>query len=191
MKRKNKVFNIFSLVFKIIISVIIIAFIFSVILQRFSNNELSFFNYRIFSVLTGSMEPVYNVGDVLISKEIEAKDIKVGDAVSYLGNSGAFDGKVITHEVINIEKDDNNELLFTTKGVANEVEDPVVKSDQIYGVVVYKSVILSTIYGIISTPIGMYLLIILPILALIGYEIISRMLEKEDSRRKTKHSTRE
>ncbi len=182
-KKENKIFSIIKLIFKIIIILFVVSFILMVVLQRVSKNEFSFLNIRLFSVLTGSMEPKYEVGDVLISIEKEPEDIKKGDAISYLGKEGTFDGKVVTHEVIDIETGEDGKLLFTTKGIANTAIDPIVSEDQVYGVVLFEAVPLSFIYGIISKPLGMYLLIIVPILFIIGYEIVSRMLEKEEKRR--------
>ena len=66
------------------------------------------------------------------------------------------------------------------------IEDPIVYEDQLYGKVIYKSVILSFIYKIISTNIGLFLFIVIPILYIIGSEILSVMLEKEERRRKIK-----
>lgn len=180
----KKVFKIISTIIKGCFAVVIIAFILSVCIQRFSNNKLSFMNYRIFTVITGSMEPKYVVGDVLISKTTKPENIKVGDTVSYLGNSGSFNGKIVTHEVINIEKDVNNSLVFHTKGLANLVEDPVVSGNQIYGVVVHKVYLLSWIYKMVSTKLGMIFLIIIPLIFIISSEVLSTLLEKEEEKRK-------
>ena len=185
MRKKNykNIFNIIGSVLRIIFTIFIICFVVVVCLQRFSNNEISIFNYRMFTVASGSMKPKYDIGDILISKEVNPSKIKVGDAISYLGNSGDFDGKVITHEVVQIEKDTDGKYLFHTKGLSNLVEDPVVSEEQVYGVIVYKPIILSWLYGIISTKTGFYCLIILPLLGIIIYEIVATLVEKEDERR--------
>lgn len=81
----NKVVRIIAGIIKGIFMLMIILFIFMVCLQKFSKNEISLFNFRIFTVISGSMEPKYKIGDVLISVETDPKDIKVGDVVSYLG----------------------------------------------------------------------------------------------------------
>ena len=52
-----------------------------------------------------------------------------------------------------------------------------------YSVIVYKSILLSTIYKIVSTDIGFYLFIIIPIMFIIGSEIISTLMSKEEKRR--------
>ena len=52
--------------------------------QRVTNNDFSIGGIRIFTIVTGSMEPKYKIGDVLIAKETEPSKIKIGDAISYL-----------------------------------------------------------------------------------------------------------
>ena len=178
----NKFFKIGSVVFKVIIFFAMIGFIFSVCLQRFSNNKLSIFNFRMFTVISGSMEPKYKIGDVLIAKEIAPEKIKKGDTISYLGTVNSFKDKVVTHEVVGIDKIDGK-YYFHTKGLANLVEDPLVSSDQLYGKVIYKCLIISLIYKIVSTNIGFYLFIIIPILYIISSEIISTLLDKEEKKR--------
>ena len=178
----SKAFKILSIVFKVLIWVCLIAFIISVCLQRFSNNKLSLFNYRMFTVITGSMKPKYNIGDVLIAKETKPENIKVGDSISYQGTVNSFKDKVITHQVMSIEKKDGM-YYFHTKGLANLVEDPVVSQDQVYGKVIYKTFIISFVYKIVSTSIGFYAFIIVPIMYIIISEIISTLLEREEKRR--------
>lgn len=181
--RENKIFKIIMKIIRIFVVIILIGFIIVVCLQRFSDNKISIFNYRMFTVISGSMRPKYDIGDVLIAKEVKPSTIKVGDPISYLGTAGDFRNKVITHEVIGIKKDENGKYLFRAKGLANLVEDPVVSEDQLYGKVIYKSIILSAIYRIVATDMGFYMFIIIPMMYIIGSEIIHAMLEKEKKRR--------
>ena len=185
-RKKNKVINIIRTILNVVIGVVLAAFIVVVCLQRFSDNKISFFNYRMFTVVSESMKPKYDIGDVLIAKEIEPSKIKVGDTISYQGMTGDLANKVITHQVVKIEIDENGKYLFHAKGLANIVEDPVLSEDQVYGVVVYKSFVLSLVYRIVGTSIGFYLFIIVPILYVIGSEIIAGLLEKEEKRRMKK-----
>lgn len=192
MKKKNKLWNFIKITFKSFVFIILVSFILVVCLQRFSNNKISIFNYRMFTVISGSMKPKYDIGDVLIAKWVEPSEIKVGDTISYSGTKGDFSGKVITHQVIKIEKNIKGEYIFHAKGLANLVEDPVVSADQIYGVVMYRSFILSTVYRIVATNIGFYLFIIIPLMYVIGSEIVTSMLRREEERReKSKESKKE
>lgn len=166
----------------IIIAIFVVLFMVVVCLQRFSGNKLSFFDYRMFVVASGSMEPTYKVGDVLISKEVKASEIKVGDNISYQGRQLDVQDKIITHQVVSIEKDKEGYYLFHTKGISNAIEDPIVYENQVYGVVKRKLIILSIIYRILGMRFGL-LLIIVPIFYIIGSEIVLAMLEKEEKRR--------
>ena len=170
-------------VLKYFFIIIFILFISMVCLQRFSNNRIAVFNFRLFTVISGSMEPKYKIGDVLVAVETKPEDIKVGDAISYLGNKNSFKDKVITHEVIKIEKDKQGKYYFHAKGLANAIEDPVVAEDQLYGVVKYRVITLSFIYKIVGTPIGFFIFVVLPILYIIGSELITSLMEKEEQRR--------
>ncbi|NLL44500.1 MAG: signal peptidase I [Mollicutes bacterium] len=181
--RKNKVLNIIFKTIYYIFIVFLIAFVLVVCLQRFSNDRISFFKYRMFTVISGSMEPKYKVGDVLIAKEVEPSKIKVGDTISYLGMSGDFAGKVITHQVVGINQNQDGKYIFSAKGLKNLVVDPSISEDQLYGVVIYRCPILSFLYKIISTNLGFYLFIIIPLMYIIGYEIINVLLKKEEKRR--------
>ena len=180
----KKLFKVLKSIINIAITLMVIAFVLVVCLQRFSNNEISIFSYRMFTVVSGSMVPEYEIGDVLISKETDPALIKVGDDVSYLGKSGTFKDKVVTHRVIKIEKDADGKYVFHTKGIANIVADPVVHEDQLYGVVKRKDILLSFVYKCVSTKTGMFLFVGIPILYIIGSEMLSFMLEKEEERRK-------
>lgn len=181
--KKNKAVKVIMSIIRVFIFAVLAAFIIVVCLQRFSDNKISIFNYRMFTVISGSMKPKYDIGDVLIAKSVKSSTIKVGDTISYLGATGDFKNKVITHQVIKIEKDTNGKYVFHAKGLANLVEDPIVYEKQLFGVVVYKSMLLSTVYRIVATNIGFYLFIIIPIIYIIGSEIVSTLVNKEESRR--------
>lgn len=181
---ENKVFKVGKIIFNILLGIILVLFLIVVGLQRFSSNKISFFKYRMFTVVSGSMDPTYKVGDVLLSKEMDIDDIKVGDVVSYLGKAGDFKDKVVTHEVIEIETDQEGNKIFHTKGVANMIEDPVITGEQIYGVVKHKMFLLSLISRVVSTKYGFLIFIIVPIFYIVGSEILEAMLAKEEKRRK-------
>ena len=129
------------------------------------------------------MEPKYKIGDILIAKETEPSKIKIGDAISYIAKRDEIKGNVVTHEVVNITKDEEGHYLFHSKGLINLIEDPVVHEDQLYGVVIYKTKILSFIKKIVNTDIGMIVLVIIPVLYIIVSEMIAFLIEKEEKRK--------
>ena len=136
-----------------------------IVLQRISANNQSIGGYKIFRVITGSMEPEYAVGEVVISKEVNPKDIKVGDDIVYLGRVGEYAGKIIMHNVVAIDTDENGDLIFHAKGLqSNSVEDPQIREDQIYGVVTYTSSVLTILYDLATNIYSIFAIVIILVL---------------------------
>ena len=142
--KENKALKIIGNILYVLLFIIVLLMLVVVILQRVSDNSISLGGYRLFTVATGSMEPEYNVGDILLSKQVDINEIKVGDDVVYRGEEGSFKDKIVTHRVISI-REENGEKKFTTQGIANTEEDPEIDSSQIYGKVIYKVKTLSFI----------------------------------------------
>ena len=165
---------------KFILTIVIIVFIAVILIQRFSNNNISLAGYRIFTVVTESMVPKYKVGDVILVKEEEKSNIQIGDDVTYMGKIGSYADKIVTHQVIGIEIGNDGLLKFHTKGIANEDEDPLVSEEQIYGVVQAKLQIVTFLNGIINNMYGMYFLIIIPLAIIMFTEFKSFKEEKID-----------
>lgn len=176
--KENKALKLIGNILYILLFVIIVLMLVVVILQRVSDNSISLGGYRLFTVATGSMEPKYEVGDILISKEIDQNDIKVGDDIVYRGKEGSFNGKVVTHQVVSIRDEEENKKIIT-KGIANTEEDPEIDSTQVYGKVIYKVQTLSFISQIIKNIYVFYFIIFVPI-AIIIFRQIRYYLRKDD-----------
>lgn len=183
-KKKSNIFNIIRKITKVFLIVLFLCFVLVVCLQRFTNNKLSLFNYRMFAVLTDSMVPEYKIGDVLIAKEVDVSTLKVGDDISYIGRENSFKDKIVTHRIVKIDYDEDGNLIFLTQGIkAGASIDPIVYENQIYGKVIYDTLLLSLVHRITTTTLGMFALIVIPIAYLIISEIIASLLEKEAKRR--------
>lgn len=176
--KENKVLKAIGNILYFLLFVLVILLLIVVILQRASDNSISIAGVRMFTVATGSMEPVYEVGDVLIAKEVSPEDIKIDDDIVYRGNKGSFDGKIVTHRVIDIQKDGEN-YKITTKGVANTEKDPEITQEQVYGKIVYKVKTLSFLGKLISNIYIFYFIIFIPI-AIIIYRQIRILTKKDD-----------
>ena len=131
-----------------------------IVFQKVTDNNKSIAGYRIFRVITGSMEPEYEIGQVVISKEIPADEIKVGDDIVYLGKTGEYSGKIIMHEVVQIDHKEDGSLNFHAKGLHSaSVEDPLISESQIYGVVKVKSAILTLLYKLATSIYSAFIII--------------------------------
>ena len=172
-KKKLNISKIFKVLWNILSKIITILIIFVsiiIVVQKVTNNKESFFGYRIFRVQTGSMIPKYNIGDVILVKEKDINKIKVGDDVTYKGEAGSVKGLLVTHRVIDIEEVEGKKA-FHTKGIANNLEDPVVSGNQINGVVQTKLYILSLICLLLNNKYVFYFCGVLPLTIYVGFRI--------------------
>jgi len=168
---ENPVLKLINNIVYVILFLIIASVLFVVILQRASNNDIALGGIRIFNIVSESMVPKYNIGDVLVVKSIEPQNIKVGDDIAYIGQESTFNQKIVTHQVIKIDYE-NGEYIFHTKGIANILEDPLVHQNQVFGKVVYKIWILSLISKILSNVYVVFFGIFVPIVILIFWTIL-------------------
>ena len=183
--KKSKGTSILSFVIKAIIYILLIGILLIILVQKITDNKHAFMGIQIFRVISNSMKPEYNVNDILLVRQTNPEEIKVGNNITYLGKIDDEIYAPITHKVVQIEKTQENTLLFYTKGLANITEDPVVTEQQIYGVVVSKLHILSLINKLVNNVLGYILLIFIPLLVLIFKnikELISMSKEKTDEK---------
>jgi len=152
-------------VFMVMLITVLFAF---AIMQRTSNNENGIGGIKIFTVISWSMIPVYDIGDVLIVKEIEPQEIKVDDDIVYRGEKGTLKNKTITHRVVSIDKKEDGKYKIITKGVANRAKDPEINETQVYGKVIGHISIISFILKIITNG---YFLILIPVIILVRKNI--------------------
>jgi len=176
--RNNKVFRITSTIIKAFFSFIVILIVMVIFIQRVSNNKATLGGFSIFTIVSSSMVPEYNVGDMVIARTKDVSDISIGDDVVYFGEKGDFKDKIVTHRVIGKSNVDG-EFIFETKGIANELADPKINENQIKGVVVFKGIILSTISRIINNLYGFYFLLFVPLSILIFFEILDIAEERK------------
>ena len=162
---------------KWILTFLIILIVSVIVIQRVSNNKFTLGGYSIFTVVTQSMIPKYQVGDMLLAKVVDTSTLKVGDDVVYMGQVGTFNGKIVTHQIVNIEE--GSPRKFHTKGINNMIEDPVVEADQIFGRVVFKLGLLSMISKVISNQYGFFFIIFVPIVVLVFGIIMDTVDDKK------------
>jgi len=100
----------------------LITSVFSVVMIWFAVGVFSIFPNVIIS---GSMRPHIDVGDIVIVKSVEAELVEVGDIIQFIELEQQIR---INHRVIEIREDDRGQPLFVTKGDANNSidSDPVI-----------------------------------------------------------------
>ncbi len=195
---ENKTFQIIYTIIKIFVVAMLSIYLLFVIVQRFTNNS-SILGYRVFTIATGSMEPVYNINDVILVKDTDPSTLKKGDDIAYLGNRDAVKGLIVTHRIIRIETFNDGKVHYTLKGVNNKYEDPSITADQILGKVVGKLPVVNFINHVVKNIYGFFFLVFCPLVLVIFLEIADtiidmklekneiRLIEKEDKKSKKKN----
>ncbi len=162
-----------------ILTCILVFILVLTILQKVTNNKIALGNVYIFQVVSESMLPKYRAGDVIVVKKQAANTLKIGDDITYLGEKNELKGLTITHRIINIRKE-KEKYFFTTKGTANEFEDPEIIEDNVYGKVIYHTVLFSLI-GRAMTNTILYYLIFVIVGVSFAYEILNPIINKNDT----------
>lgn len=187
--KNNLIIKIIYNIFKFLIFTLLVLYIAFVIYQRVSGNA-PLFGYRVFTVASGSMTPAYNINDVIFVKEVDVDTLKVGDDIAYNGERAGFEGLIITHRIINIEKTSDGGRRIFTQGIANENEDPSINDDQIIGKVLGKVFIINQLNHAVKSTWGFFFLIFLPLFLVIVLEIIETIIEDKIDNNKIRKRVR-
>ena len=172
MKKIKNVLNfIWKVIYKLIAVAVILMFVFAVV-QKSSDNRESIFGIKIFTVITGSMIPVYEIGDIIIVKDVLPEEIIAGDDIVYIGEKGTYRDKTITHRVQSIKKKEDGNYGIITKGVANSSQDPEINQTQVLGKVIGHVPIFSFILKLIT---NIYVIIMILVVIFI-YKNIKRII---------------
>lgn len=126
----------------------------------------SFFGWKPFIVLSGSMETEIMTGDLVVTKEINTSKLKEGDVIAF-----KKDGYVTTHRIKSIENVDG-ETRYITKGDNNNVEDEgYVTEDMVEGIFKSKITGLGNLAMFVQTPSGMVIALSIPLILLILVQV--------------------
>lgn len=130
--------------------------------------------YNAYVVLTGSMLPTIQVKDIVVTKKVGEDKLKVGDIVTFLTPDQRFNGISITHRIIErYYNETDNKYYYKTQGDNNNIADDVlISNDNIYGKVILKIPKLGYIQDLLASKSGLIIVIIIPCLAILSYDIV-------------------
>lgn len=131
-----------------------------------------------YTVLSGSMEPVYHVGSLIYVKETDCRELEVGDDITFMLNETT----IVTHRIVEIlpDTEDPTVLRFRTQGIANETADDVpVHFKNVLGKPVFTIPYLGYVAYYIQNPPGTYIAIAGGAI-LILLTFIPELLKKEE-----------
>ena len=135
-------------------------------------------------VLTDSMVPEIYSGDLIICKTADAEDIEVNDVISFFDPAGNGTS-IVTHRVIEIVEDDG-EIFFRTRGDNNNTEDKeLVPAENLVGVYKMRIAGAGHIAMFMQSTAGLIICVVLPIILLVGYDIIRRRIYEKNNKQDT------
>lgn len=175
--RKNKIKKVIDFIIYPIVLMLLICCII-VVLQAIKNpgQTPNLFGYKFFNVISGSMKPNLEIGDIVIIKEIE--NINKGDIITFKQQDS-----IITHRVVDIINEDGK-IYYQTKGDNNNSNDEnLVEYKDIEGIYVYRIPKIGIVINNIQNTTTMIIII------LVLY-LIYKILQIKDDRKVARHEKR-
>ncbi|MBR5471285.1 MAG: signal peptidase I [Oscillibacter sp.] len=130
-------------------------------------------------VLTDSMYPEIESGDLIICHTVEPEEVAVGDVISFFDPAGNGTS-IVTHRVVEIV-DEGGALMFRTRGDNNNTDDKVlVGAQDIVGTYQNRIGGAGNIALFMQTTTGLIVCVVLPIILLVGYDIIRRRIYEKN-----------
>ncbi len=182
-KQKNQVHtgsNILELVRTIFVYILSAGIVIAALLFAANRSpDKSLFGFRYYTVLTDSMRPALQTGDMVIVRVQNADSIHEGDVITF--NPSNDSDAYLTHRVT--EKIDNYEgtgvTCFRTKGDANNTEDSfLIDEDRVIGTVQFHIPKLGVVVRFVQ--LRWYFVIPLIILLFVFFHLMQIYLDDED-----------
>ena len=170
MQNRNWIKKVGNVAYYVLIVLLVV-----LLINSFSNRSDAVYNvvgFRNYTILTGSMEPKIDPGDLVIVKKENPNNLKVGDVITF---NKVDENIVVTHRIIG-EKDNG----FITKGDNNNIhDDGILEKQNVIGKVVLTIPKVGYVFVFFARP-----LVIAGILILLGLSIAWDVLRGKDVKKK-------
>ena len=136
-------------------------------------------------VLTDSMYPLIESGDLIICHTAEPEEIQTGDVIAFFDPAGNG-SSIVTHRVIEVTEL-NGQAAWRTKGDNNNTEDRLLVTGEKL-VAVYEGTRLAGFGNValfMQTTPGLIVCVVCPILLLVGYDMIRRRIYEKANKQDT------
>lgn len=134
-------------------------------------------DFQVYQVLSGSMEPVFDMEDFIVVKKVNKEEVSIGDVITFKTEDNNF----VTHRIVNM-KIDNGLITVVTKGDANSVQDEsvILTEANLMGKLYMRIPLMGRISKFSKSIYGFVLMACLPIVIIMGAFIaaVFRRLDK-------------
>ena len=136
-------------------------------------------------ILTDSMKPVFEAGDLIICHTAEPEEVEEGDIICFYDPAGNGTSTV-THRVEEVTTDTDGKIAWVTKGDANNTEDlRIVPADNLVGVYRSRLAGLGNVAMFMQTTQGLILCVLCPMILLVAYDMIRRRMYERKNQKDT------
>jgi len=128
--------------------------------------------FSAYVIISPSMVPNINVYDAVITARVPQNRIGVYDIITFLSKEIETHGVPITHRVVGILKTEDGERAYRTKGDNNNKEDKaIILQSEVIGKVLFRIPMLGYVRTFVTSKIGFFISVVLPITASLFLEI--------------------
>lgn len=141
-------------------------------------------------VLTDSMYPQIHSGDLIFCRTAQERDIAVGDIIAFFDPAGSG-SSVVTHRVIEVTEKDGAPAWRTQGDANNTADSALVPASKLVGVYRWRVAGAGNVAMFMQTTQGLILCVVLPIILLVGYDMIRRRMYEKSRKQDTDALLRE
>ena len=178
---KHKILTIVGTVLCVILIPILIINCILIVKSYTSEDVPSVGGYLPLIVLTDSMYPLIESGDLIICHTAEAEEIQVGDVIAFFDPAGNG-SSIVTHRVLEVTEEG-----WRTKGDNNNTEDRlIVRPEKL--VARYDGTRIAGAGNValfMQTTPGLVCCVVLPLVVLVGYDAIRRRIYEKSNKQDT------
>lgn len=162
-----------NIIFWILICIIIVLVGYIVVIKVVEKqNKLYEVPINFYTILSQSMYPTIQAGDIIITYRPKDNIYEVDDIITFVSNDSITNGITITHRIVEVNYI-NGEYKYRTKGDANATPDSgIVSNNNVIGKYVFKIPKAGFIQQFMVSKTGWIVAIVLPSLGIIIYDII-------------------
>ena len=129
--------------------------------------------FSTYVIVSPSMVPTIQIDDAIVIKRNDRDNYQIGDIITFMSNDANYQGKTITHRIVEKSKLSNERSLYVTKGDNNPVVDPfTVDTASIYGKVLFTIPKFGNVQSFFSKPTNYFLCLLVASFVFIIYELL-------------------
>ena len=128
--------------------------------------------FGVYVIISPSMVPNINVYDAVVTMRVPTEKIEMYDVITFLSKDIDTHGTPITHRVVWIVETEDGKIGYRTKGDNNNAEDnALIMEDEVIGKVLFRIPMIGYVRTFITSRIGWLLIVVLPCVGIIIYDI--------------------